>query len=61
MVEVSTEPIHIKTSEIIASKGEAPWYERLFVDGRNAAGLICDPPEKTGRACSPPSCWAYWA
>ena len=47
MVEVSTEPIHIKTGEIIASKGEAPWYERLFVDGRNAAGLICDPPGKS--------------
>ena len=37
MVEVSTEPIHIKTSEIIASMGEAPWYERLFVDGRKVA------------------------
>ena len=47
MVEVSTEPIHIKTNEIIASKGDAPWYESLFVDGRNAAGLICDPPGKS--------------
>ena len=32
MAEVSTEPLHIKTSEIIAEKGEGPWYEPLFSD-----------------------------
>jgi quercetin dioxygenase-like cupin family protein len=45
VLEVSMEPLHIKTSEIIDSHGdEAPWYERLFSDGRNVAGLICDRP-----------------
>ena len=44
MAEVSTEPLHIKTSEIIAEKGEGPWYEPLFSDGRNNTGLICDLP-----------------
>lgn len=45
VLDVSTEPLHIKTGEIIASHGsEAPWYESLFSDGRNAVGLICDAP-----------------
>ncbi|HJO82298.1 MAG: cupin domain-containing protein [SAR202 cluster bacterium] len=44
MLEVSTEPLHIKTSEIIDEKGEGPWYESLFTDGRNNVGLICDVP-----------------
>ena len=41
---VSTEPLQIKTGEIIAGKGEGPWYERILNDGRNVAGLICDVP-----------------
>lgn len=60
MVEVSTEPIHIKTNEIIASKGDAPWYERLFVDGRNAAGLICDPPGKSNDDHYHPDFNEFW-
>ena len=44
MVQVSAEPVHVKTSEIIAGKGNGPWYEQVLNDGRNVAGLICDPP-----------------
>lgn len=44
MVEVSAEPIHVKTSEIIASHNEPHWYEQVLNDGRNIAGLICDSP-----------------
>jgi quercetin dioxygenase-like cupin family protein len=44
MIEVSTEPMHIKTSAIISEKGQGPWYEPLFSDGRNNTGLICDIP-----------------
>jgi len=44
LVQVSTEPLHIKTGEIIAQKGDGPWYEPLFSDGRNSTGLICDVP-----------------
>ena len=44
MVQVSTEPVHIKTGEIIAGRGAGPWYEQVLNDGRNVAGLICDAP-----------------
>lgn len=44
MIEVSNEPLLIKTSDIIAERGEGPWYEPVLTDGRNVAGLICDPP-----------------
>ena len=42
--EVSTEPLHIRISDIFAKHGEPPWHEWLMTDGRNNAGLICDGP-----------------
>ena len=60
MVEVSTEPLHIKTKEIIASKGNAPWYERVLNDGRNVAGLICDAPGSTNDAHFHPDFNEWW-
>ena len=44
MLPISTEPMQIRTSKIIDSKGDGPWYEALFSDGRNNVGLICDTP-----------------
>jgi quercetin dioxygenase-like cupin family protein len=40
----STEPLHIRISDIVARHGEPPWHEALFSDGRNNVGLICDAP-----------------
>lgn len=41
---VSTEPQHIRISDIAAKHGPPPWSEWLFTDGRNNVGLICDAP-----------------
>ena len=41
---ISTEPMHIKVSDIIARHGEPPWAEKLLSDGRNDAVLICNAP-----------------
>ena len=42
--DVSTEPLHIRISDVIARHGEPPWAERLLSDGRNDAVLICNSP-----------------
>ncbi len=60
VTDVSTEPLHIKTREIIASKGRAPWYERVLNDGRNVAGLICDPPGKSNDDHYHPDFNEFW-
>ena len=44
VIEVSTEPVHISTSEVAARHGDAPWAEVLLADGRNLAVLIADNP-----------------
>ena len=41
---ISTEPMHIKVSDVIARHGEPPWAEKLLSDGRNDAVLICNAP-----------------
>jgi quercetin dioxygenase-like cupin family protein len=41
---VSTEPQHIRISDIVARHGEPPWSEWLFTDGRNNVSLICNAP-----------------
>jgi quercetin dioxygenase-like cupin family protein len=59
-MEVSTEPLHIKTNEIIAEKGDGQWYEPLFTDGRNNAGLICDKPGATNDDHYHPDFDEFW-
>jgi len=39
MLDISAEPMQIRTSEIIDSKGDGPWDEALFPDGRNNVGI----------------------
>ena len=41
---ISTEPLQIRVQDVAARHGDPPWYEQLFFDGRNTAGLICDKP-----------------
>ena len=41
---VSSEPLHIKVSDVVARHGEPPWAEKLLSDGRNDAMLICSAP-----------------
>lgn len=61
MVTVSTEPVHIKTGEIISSHGEdAPWYEQVLNDGRNVVGLIGDKPGGSNDAHYHPDFSEVW-
>ena len=41
---VSSEPLHIRISDVVARHGDPPWAERILHDGRNDAVLICDAP-----------------
>ena len=41
---ISTQPLHIRVSDVVAKHGDPPWAERILHDGRNDAVLICDVP-----------------
>ena len=57
---VSTEPQHIRVSEIVARHGEPPWAEWLFTDGRNDIVLICDAPGLENEAHLHPDFNEWW-
>ena len=57
---VSTEPQHIRISDIVARHGEPPWHEALFTDGRNNVGLICDAPGLENDAHLHPDFNEWW-
>ena len=56
----STEPRHIRVSEIVARHGEPPWSEWLFTDGRNSVNLICDAPGLENDAHLHPDFNEWW-
>ena len=57
---VSTEPRHIRVSEIVERHGEPPWSEWLFTDGRNSVNLICDAPGLENDAHLHPDFNEWW-
>jgi quercetin dioxygenase-like cupin family protein len=57
---VSTEPRHIRVSEIVERHGEPPWSEWLFTDGRNSVSLICDAPGLENDAHLHPDFNEWW-
>ncbi len=56
----STEPQHIRVSDVVARHGEPPWHEWLFTDGRNDVVLICDAPGREHDAHSHPNFNEWW-
>ena len=58
--EISTEPLHIRASDVAARHGEPPWAERLLADGRNHGVLICDKPGGSNDAHVHPDFNEWW-
>lgn len=60
VIEVSSEPVHISTSEVAARHGDAPWSEVLLNDGRNLAVLIANNPGEANDAHVHPDFNEWW-
>ena len=57
---VSTQPMHIRISDVVAKHGAPPWAERILHDGRNDAVLICDAPGGENDAHVHPDFVEWW-
>ncbi len=60
-VHSPTEPTLIRPEEILARRGQGPWRQPLFNDGRNDAALVCDAhSSQTDDAPTPRDCNEFW-
>ena len=55
-----TEPLHIRTDEVVARRGAPPWTELLLEDGRNAVELACTASGETGHTHAHPDQNEWW-
>ena len=57
---ISSEPLHIRVSDVVARHGEPPWAEKLLSDGRNDAVLICNAPGQANDPHVHPDFVEWW-